>query len=156
MTRSNGTLRSEFQLWNRCTIACGSVRSGSGRKELSPFSPWQERCWVITALQPRVSYPNACKLYALRRRCRYCDAGVVAAAHHRVVIYRDALSGLSINASTSLQSFLGINNKHQRRPERSALFTLYLEDGPRCAHLVWRRRWRLGVMFNSEVPRLAA
>jgi hypothetical protein len=43
MTRSNGTLRSEFQLWNRCTIARGSVRSGSGRKELSPFSPWQER-----------------------------------------------------------------------------------------------------------------
>jgi hypothetical protein len=42
---------------------------------------------------------------------------------------------------------------HDRLPER---FTLYLEDGPRCAHLVWRRRWRLGVMFDSGVPRLAA
>jgi hypothetical protein len=42
---------------------------------------------------------------------------------------------------------------HDRLPEQ---FTLYLEDDPRCAHLVWRRRWRLGVMFDSGVPRAAA
>jgi hypothetical protein len=40
-----------------------------------------------------------------------------------------------------------------RLPEQ---FTLCLEDRPRCARLVWRRRWRLGVMFEMGAPPLPA